>query len=274
MAPVSSFQSLGHLRLSASCLTMTTRSDGRGREEAPPLGTGNFPALRRLSGLWLGKAVRLRAAAAAPAQTLGGLRVRKGSSRRRGRRGSWHLLGVAATAIMPGIVELPSLEDLKVQEVKVSSSVLKAAAHHYGAQCDKPNKEFMLCRWEEKDPRRCLEEGKLVNQCALEFFRQIKRHCAEPFTEYWTCIDYSGLQLFRRCRKQQAQFDECVLDKLGWVRPDLGDLSKVTKVKTDRPLPENPYHSRARPEPNPEVEGDLKPARQRAVNSPTVCINR
>lgn len=38
-------------------------------------------------------------------------------------------------------------------------------------------------------------------------------------------------------------------------------LSQVTKVKTDRPLPENPYHSRPRPEPNPEVEGDLKPAR-------------
>lgn len=57
--------------------------------------------------------------------------------------------------------------------------------------------------------------------------RQIKRHCAEPFTEYWTCIDYSGLQLFRQCRKQQAKFDDCVLDKLGWVRPDLGELSKV-----------------------------------------------
>uniref|UniRef100_A0A8I3W8F7 NADH dehydrogenase [ubiquinone] 1 alpha subcomplex subunit 8 n=1 Tax=Callithrix jacchus TaxID=9483 RepID=A0A8I3W8F7_CALJA len=128
---------------------------------------------------------------------------------------------------MPGIVELPTLEELKVEEVKVSSAVLKAAAHHYGAQCDKPNKEFMLCRWEEKDPRRCLEEGKLVNKCALDFFRQIKRHCAEPFTEYWTCIDYSGQQLFRHCRKQQAKFDECVLDKLGWVRPDLGELSKM-----------------------------------------------
>lgn len=77
---------------------------------------------------------------------------------------------------MPGIVELPTLEDLKVQEVKVSSSVLKAAAHHYGAQCDKPNKEFMLCRWEEKDPRRCLEEGKLVNKCALDFFRYKSFH--------------------------------------------------------------------------------------------------
>ncbi|EHB05565.1 NADH dehydrogenase [ubiquinone] 1 alpha subcomplex subunit 8 [Heterocephalus glaber] len=54
--------------------------------------------------------------------------------------------------------------------VRVSSAVLKAAAHHLGAQCDKANKEFMLCRWEEKDPRRCLEEGKLVNKCTLDFF--------------------------------------------------------------------------------------------------------
>lgn len=61
------------------------------------------------------------------------------------------------------------------------------------------------------------------------FYRQIKLHCAEPFTEYWTCIDYSSLQLLRRCRKQQAKFDECVLDKLGWVRPDLGELSKVKR---------------------------------------------
>ncbi|XP_041530808.1 NADH dehydrogenase [ubiquinone] 1 alpha subcomplex subunit 8 [Microtus oregoni] len=162
---------------------------------------------------------------------------------------------------MPGIVELPTVEELKVEEVKVSSAVLKAAAHHYGAQCDKANKEFMLCRWEEKDPRRCLQEGKLVNSCALSFFRQIKRHCAEPFTEYWTCLDYSNTQMFRHCRKQQAKFDKCVLDELGWVRPDLGELSKVTKVKTDRPLPENPYHSRPRPEPNPVIEGDLKPAK-------------
>ncbi|NWT00604.1 NDUA8 dehydrogenase, partial [Mionectes macconnelli] len=90
--------------------------------------------------------------------------------------------------------------------------------------------------------------------------RKIKSHCAEPFTEYWTCIDYTNLLELRRCRKQQAAFDSCVLDKLGWVRPDLGQLSKVTKVKTDRPLPENPYHSRARPEPNPPIEGELKPS--------------
>ncbi|KAM7003942.1 NADH dehydrogenase [ubiquinone] 1 alpha subcomplex subunit 8 [Passerculus sandwichensis] len=161
---------------------------------------------------------------------------------------------------MPGVLRVPPLEELDVQEVAVSSAVLKAAAHHYGSQCDRPNKEFMLCRWEEKDPRKCLREGRQVNQCAIDFFRRIRTHCAEPFTAYWTCIDYSNQQELRRCRKQQAAFDSCVLDKLGWVRPELGDLSKVTKVKTDRPLPENAYHSRPRPEPNPPIEGELKPS--------------
>jgi len=64
-------------------------------------------------------------------------------------------------------------------------------------------------------------------------YRKIKTHCAEPFTEYWTCIDYTNLQEFRRCRKQQAEFDNCVLEKLGWVRPDLGELSKVTSYLFD-----------------------------------------
>ncbi|XP_019366401.1 PREDICTED: NADH dehydrogenase [ubiquinone] 1 alpha subcomplex subunit 8 [Gavialis gangeticus] len=159
---------------------------------------------------------------------------------------------------MPRTRELPTFDELEVHEVLVSSAVLKAAAHHYGSQCDQPNKEFALCRWEEKDPRKCLQEGKEVNRCALNFFRNVKLHCAEPFTEYWTCIDYTNLLELRRCRKQQAAFDDCVLEKLGWVRPDLGHLSKVTKVKTDRPKPENPYHSRSRPQPNPSYDGELK----------------
>ncbi|XP_017266010.1 NADH dehydrogenase [ubiquinone] 1 alpha subcomplex subunit 8 [Kryptolebias marmoratus] len=162
---------------------------------------------------------------------------------------------------MPTTLDVPTLEELKVDEINVSSAVLKAAAHHYGSQCDKPNKEFMLCRWEEKDPRKCIQEGRKVNECALNFFRQIKGNCAESFTEYWTCLDYNSLTELRLCRKQQYAFDNCVLDKLGWQRPDLGELSKVTKVATSRPLPENPYHSRPRPEPNPVIEGDLKPSK-------------
>ncbi|CAL8277901.1 unnamed protein product [Merluccius merluccius] len=158
-------------------------------------------------------------------------------------------------------VELPTLEELNVDEVNVSSAVLKAAAHHYGSQCNEPNKEFMLCRWEEKDPRKCLEEGRKVNACALNFFRQIKGNCAESFTQYWTCLDYSSIAELRHCRAEQKSFDGCVLDKLGWERPDLGELSKVTKVATSRPLPENPYHSLPRPEPNKAIDGKLEPAK-------------
>lgn len=63
--------------------------------------------------------------------------------------------------------------------------------------------------------------------------RQIKGNCAESFTEYWTCLDYSNLAELRHCRKQQKAFDSCVLDKLGWERPDLGDLSKVSPAPPD-----------------------------------------
>ncbi|XP_058015272.1 NADH dehydrogenase [ubiquinone] 1 alpha subcomplex subunit 8 [Ahaetulla prasina] len=162
---------------------------------------------------------------------------------------------------MARLVELPSLEELDVPEVPVGTAVLKAGAHHYGSQCNQFNKEFMLCRWEEKDPRKCLKEGRAVSKCAMDFFKQIKLHCAEPFNQYWNCLDDSNTLKLCHCRKQQQLFDDCVLDKLGWVRPELGQLSKVTKVKTDRPLPENPCHSRTRPPSNPPIEGEYKPAK-------------
>lgn len=66
----------------------------------------------------------------------------------------------------------------------------------------------------------------------IMLFRQIKGNCAESFTEYWTCVDYTGNEELRHCRKQQYAFDNCVLDKLGWQRPDLGELSKVSLMKT------------------------------------------
>lgn len=67
----------------------------------------------------------------------------------------------------------------------------------------------------------------VTSVCALPG-RQIKGNCAESFTEYWTCLDYSNLAELRHCRQQQKAFDSCVLDKLGWERPDLGNLSKVS----------------------------------------------
>ncbi|XP_022103379.1 NADH dehydrogenase [ubiquinone] 1 alpha subcomplex subunit 8-like [Acanthaster planci] len=159
---------------------------------------------------------------------------------------------------MPEVMQLPHDEELSVPVLPLTSSALRAGAHHLARQCDKPNKEFMLCKEEEKDPRKCLEEGRLVTECTFNFFRQIQASCNESFTDYWTCLDYRE-QSFRRCRKTQAEFDKCVLDNLGWVRPELGEINKVTIVKTERPLPE--LVPRHKPEPTyvPEIEPGSTP---------------
>lgn len=50
----------------------------------------------------------------------------------------------------------------------------------------------MLCSSEEKDPRKCINEGKEVTRCGLEFFQKVKNQCAQEFTHYWKCLDKSG----------------------------------------------------------------------------------
>lgn len=52
--------------------------------------------------------------------------------------------------------------------------------------------EFMLCRMEEKDPRKCLAEGKAVTACTMDFFRKVKGSCLNEFNQYANCIDKSS----------------------------------------------------------------------------------
>jgi NADH dehydrogenase (ubiquinone) 1 alpha subcomplex subunit 8 len=133
---------------------------------------------------------------------------------------------------------LPTYDELTVPEIELSSAPLRAAAHHFGKYCDEQSKEFMLCYQEEKDPRKCVNEGKEVTRCGLEFFKKVKVHCAEEFTEYWKCIDRSGHDMnFKPCRATQKIFDGCILDKLGQERPGPGYFSKARVHHTKRPEP-------------------------------------
>lgn len=50
----------------------------------------------------------------------------------------------------------------------------------------------MLCKDETQDARKCIEEGKAVTACALDFFRKIKKNCYAEFTQYYNCIDKSS----------------------------------------------------------------------------------
>lgn len=108
-------------------------------------------------------------------------------------------------------------EQLEVDELKVTSAVLVGAAHHYGSFCSKENDDFMDCRIDTKDPRKCLEEGKKVTRCATEFFKKVKGACNEEFTQYWTCLDYNNQDL-SNCRKIQKPYDTCMAEKLNIQR--------------------------------------------------------
>ena len=52
--------------------------------------------------------------------------------------------------------------------------------------------EFALCRQENEDPRKCVNEGKAVTACSLNFFQQVKKSCAQEFTQFATCLEKSS----------------------------------------------------------------------------------
>ncbi|XP_063589238.1 NADH dehydrogenase [ubiquinone] 1 alpha subcomplex subunit 8-like [Penaeus indicus] len=151
---------------------------------------------------------------------------------------------------------LPTEEELTVQEINISTPALRAAAFHVGKQCEKQNNEFMLCRAEEKDPRKCIAEGKAVTACSLDFFRKIKKSCLEEFTQYSNCLDKSSKDLgFRHCRNTQSIYDKCVLDNLEIERPEFGYFCRPKIVDSARPKPavDAPLEFPDAPEPLPEA---------------------
>jgi len=135
-------------------------------------------------------------------------------------------------------VYIPSDEELTVQEVNLSTAFLKAGAFHLGTTCAAANNEFMLCREEEKDPRKCLKEGKNVTACSLRFFQDIKKNCAQEFTDYGECLDKASSTMeFKHCRVTQSFFDSCMATKMGIERPSYGYFTEAKVHKTERPKP-------------------------------------
>jgi len=135
---------------------------------------------------------------------------------------------------------LPSPKELDVpQELNVTSAVMRAAAHQMGKYCDNESKEFMLCRQEEQDPRKCLKEGKAVTACGVDFLMKMKQHCHKQFTDYWQCVDYRGEGKFKmhKCRALQTTYDGCVKDTLGQERVHYGYFGKIRVHETCRPKP-------------------------------------
>lgn len=101
--------------------------------------------------------------------------------------------------------------------------------------------EFLLCRDELQDPRKCLKEGKDVTNCSFEFFRLIKKTCHAEFAQYAHCLDKSSADMnYKHCRNTQNVFDKCVLDNLNIERPGYGYFCRAQIVNTNRPKPPAP----------------------------------
>eukprot|EP00123_Amoebidium_parasiticum_P010056 comp19863_c0_seq1/m.23994 comp19863_c0_seq1/g.23994 ORF comp19863_c0_seq1/g.23994 comp19863_c0_seq1/m.23994 type:complete len:120 (-) comp19863_c0_seq1:145-504(-) len=104
-------------------------------------------------------------------------------------------------------------DQLATQEVDATSAVLLAGARHYGQYCKEQNDTFMACRFAGKDPEKCVEEGKKVTACALQFFKLLRQNCNTEFTKHWECLEYNN-QESSRCRDTQLPFDVCMWTKL------------------------------------------------------------
>ena len=143
--------------------------------------------------------------------------------------------------VLTADITLPEESELTVPEVNLSMSTLIASSSHLGKYCEHANNEFMLCRIEEQDPRKCLAEGKAVTACTMEFFRKVKKACLDEFNQYANCIDKSsGDYSLQFCRKTQGVFDKCMLENLNLERPGFGYFceARVHDTKRPKPLPE------------------------------------
>jgi len=139
---------------------------------------------------------------------------------------------------------LPTEDELNVQEVNLSGPALRAGSAHLGKYCQWTYNEFILCRNELQDPRACQAEGREVTNCALSFFRLVKKSCHDEFTQHARCLDQSSSDNhFRHCRTTQGVYDKCMLENLNLERPDFGHLARAQIHETKRPKPPTPPKS-------------------------------
>jgi len=139
----------------------------------------------------------------------------------------------------------PDQDELTTQEINVSSPTLRAVAPYMGKSCDFESKEFMLCRTENLDPRKCLAEGRAVTECGLKFLQNMKKMCAVQVEQQAECLEWANARMEGRfCRKTEGTLDKCVLDNLGIEAPHLGYFSMPRIHESQRPKPVDVIASR------------------------------
>lgn len=136
---------------------------------------------------------------------------------------------------------LPSEKELDIPELNVTSAALMTGSFHLGKYCEEQCKEFVLCRDELGDPRKCLDEGKRVTNCGIEFFKKVKKSCFDEFSQYQKCLIQGSSNFeFAPCRKTQDIFNECVKTHIGVERPRPFYFCEPKVHDSKRPKPPTP----------------------------------
>ncbi|OAD52834.1 NADH dehydrogenase [ubiquinone] 1 alpha subcomplex subunit 8 [Eufriesea mexicana] len=135
--------------------------------------------------------------------------------------------------------QFPSDEELNIQELSITWPYIRTAAAFIGKKCEWFNNEFMLCRQELKDPRKCMKEGREVTNCAINLMLDIRNHCRNEFEAHMKCAyDLCGEHNDGRCSDTQQLLDDCMLKKLNLERPPDGYFCEARVHNTSRPKPE------------------------------------
>ncbi|XP_015792427.1 NADH dehydrogenase [ubiquinone] 1 alpha subcomplex subunit 8 [Tetranychus urticae] len=158
---------------------------------------------------------------------------------------------------------LPPAESLEVDEINLGSPIMRASAVYLGKYCDDLSKDFMLCKLEEKDPRKCLEEGKKLTACGKEFYRNVRNSCKQELEALTNCVLWNSESLaLSKCRDQETIYDACMYRKLGMEKPPFGYFAQVRVHDPERPkpakwVPEFPEPSGIVPHDMPEREATV-----------------
>ncbi|KAF0740223.1 hypothetical protein Ae201684P_016651 [Aphanomyces euteiches] len=101
--------------------------------------------------------------------------------------------------------------DMSAKTPATDSTALMCAATIYGTECAQANKEYLVCKSQDENPRACLVPGEKVTACVHKTLRVLETQCGDAFTKYKNAMDSNWHEL-QFCRKEQAALEACYRD--------------------------------------------------------------
>ncbi|KAK9822386.1 hypothetical protein WJX81_007040 [Elliptochloris bilobata] len=99
-----------------------------------------------------------------------------------------------------------------------TSAVLMSISKHIAVRCKKPNAAFIACKKVDRNPEACLSQGNAVTSCTIDVLKEANSKAPEEFKKYTDCMDYYSNK-FKKCRKEQAAFEEAFPISIAPVTP-------------------------------------------------------